>query len=514
MLQHVTRTTATTRSGWIPSEYPNPIRDPIACHIANFLGVNPSDDMEQGVQIQQDARSRVLFCDPDGILTNEGVGRLADMLRNFTSTRFGREEDRGTLPCRKLINGGGGGGDNIGPRWHDPPSIHAWDSEANSMSPARVSSILGASFPFRTNPMATIHPEIAVAIVSKMDLQDILHEFSFYTFEDEEDMINDAAQYFASYLHNAWFGRDRSSDTYDHAGCHDRDYYLRSEANGILLFISIAERVCFISSGNGVATVLPWWRLEWVVSSMKDDMRRGDYYHAISNAIHDITFLLEEGPPTMSEKTMDFLRRFGVVLLFSSITFFLAICGEYRDRKKRCQEAERLSEMDDVERDKARILQREFKTDSCPICLESFHHVKDWDRGLDRGMKRVDSYGIPLKGNDGKDLKILRCGHVFDYTCWRCWITSSSCSDPGICPVCRADIVKVRHESGHGIRGHDTSNSNGGDRTTDNSYGTFGDRERGNTLLHRYMLPNIQSGRADTADASDEEDPSMAPLNI
>jgi hypothetical protein len=226
---------------------------------------------------------------------------------------------------------------------------------------------------------------------------------------------------------------------------------------------------------------------------MKDDMRSGDYFQAISSAINNIAQLLDEGPPTVSEKTVDFLRRFGVVLLFSSITFFLAICGEYRDRKKRYEEAEFLSEMDGVERDKARILQREFKTDSCPICLESFHNVKDGtSKGLERGMTRVDSYGIPIKGNDGKDLKILRCGHIFDYTCWRCWITSSSCGDPGICPVCRANITRKRRERDGDRYDHEVlSNSN--DEIQTDSYGTFQNETRRRPPLLDESISSVQS---------------------
>jgi hypothetical protein len=538
-------------TGWVPSEFPNPLHSPAQCHI-DSVGVgggggvvkeeDPQGESSYSQQQQQQEEEeeedddtskippRLLFCDPDGIFSDEGVMQISYALRNFTSRYDDSTRKKG--PCRTankrkstrfllqdikkyyIHEQDGEWMENqhsIPMNRIDENRVLRPGAALHSVEKRGTVSMFGTSFQFDSDQLV-IQPEIAVAIVSKMDLPDILHEFSFYTFEDEEDMINDAAQYFASYLHNAWFGRDRlneddqqgsggsSSSTSSFAGhvaqdekCKDRDYYMRSEANGILIFISVADRVCFISSGSAIASVLPWWRLERVVSGMKDDMRSGDYFQAISSAINNIAQLLDEGPPTVSEKTVDFLRRFGVVLLFSSITFFLAICGEYRDRKKRYEEAEFLSEMDGVERDKARILQREFKTDSCPICLESFHNVKDGtSKGLERGMTRVDSYGIPIKGNDGKDLKILRCGHIFDYTCWRCWITSSSCGDPGICPVCRANITRKRRERDGDRYDHEVlSNSN--DEIQTDSYGTFQNETRRRPPLLDESISSVQS---------------------
>ena len=52
---------------------------------------------------------------------------------------------------------------------------------------------------------------------------------------------------------------------------------------------------------------------------------------------------------------------------------------------------------------------------------------------------RVDGRGIPPRGSDGLPIKLLRCGHVFDETCWRCWVRSGN-GDPCRCPVCRRDV--------------------------------------------------------------------------
>ena len=91
----------------------------------------------------------------------------------------------------------------------------------------------------------------------------------------------------------------------------------------------------------------------------------------------------------------------------------------------------------------------------CPSCLEPFGSgSNDKDCTVDtlspsqvcapnkeqqRKMKRVDSLGIPLNGNDDKPIKFLRCGHIFDETCWKMWVDSGH-GNALMCPVCRQDV--------------------------------------------------------------------------
>jgi len=163
----------------------------------------------------------------------------------------------------------------------------------------------------------------------------------------------------------------------------------------------------------------------------------------------------------------DFISRFGVVLVFAISTFVFATWGEHRDRRKRWYFAEARSKLSKAEKEKARLLQREYHTRICPICLEEFDDGSGSSsnssrRGSDKSrddvekgrssteasadderkkksIRRVDSYGIPLMGSDGSPLKMLRCGHIFCDTCWRCWITAGQ-GNPCKCPVCRQDV--------------------------------------------------------------------------
>lgn len=287
-----------------------------------------------------------------------------------------------------------------------------------------------------------------------MNVPGVLKQGTYYAYEDEDDMVNDAAQIFARYLHDHWWQvRSKGDDVDEGVGSNG--------AYGILIFLSIQDRVCFISTGNAISNVLPWWRLEHIVSSMKPDLRHRDYGDALLTAIGDLSNMLAAGPPTMEDRLHDFLARFGVVIAFAVFTFLFGAWGEYRDRRKRWQYAESRSLLTPVEREKARLLQKEYQTRSCPICLESFDYGEDSmleeentdeagrqnvDRerktGNNGGMKRVDSYGIPLNGLDRKKIKLLRCGHIFCESCWKQWVHSGQ-GNPCICPVCRQDVGKA-----------------------------------------------------------------------
>lgn len=276
--------------------------------------------------------------------------------------------------------------------------------------------------------------------ILQMNLPAVLRQGSYYTYEDEDDMVNDAAQLFARYLHDAWWKSHCTPDPNLGGICvGGREY-------GILIFLSVLDRVCFISTGSNIAFILPWWRLEHIVTNMKPDLRRRDYATAILRAIDDLALMLEAGPPTISDRFHDFVSRFGVVVAFAVFTFFFGAWGEYRDRRRRWHYAETRSRLSGVDKEKARQLQQNYHTKSCPICLEPFDDadfpsdVEDFDNEQSvesvgaspnddtarkrSGMRRVDSYGIPCRGNDGRPLKMLRCGHVFDESCWKTWVNS------------------------------------------------------------------------------------------
>jgi hypothetical protein len=465
--------------GWTPEQYPNPLVAPIRCGIAylsmyNNMSSSPTATMPPP-NLWEHYPPHVRLCDPDWVLGGWYLQAIALALRNFT--------------------------DQVGDAWHGylitpPPSIPAEDDPSWTGTTATASNrtVLRGHGSYYTSH--TLHHSdhaknhthtaidsnnninhndddddpldhdahdlsvwlepslsMAVATVRKMNLPAVLRDGSYYAYEDEEDMVNDAAQIFARHLHETWW----ASDPDDPSG-----------QLGIVLFLSVQDRVCFISTGGTISMILPWWRLDHVVAQMKPHLRQREYGLAILQALDALTVLLQEGPPTWSDRLHDFMARFGVVLAFACMTFLFGVYGEYRDRRKRWQYAEQRSQLTDADRQKASLLQLEYKTKSCPICLEHFdgecEEMGDSDEEYEDtlgkpvstkslespcpSLRRVDTYGVPLKGADGKRIKLLRCGHVFCESCWKSWV-HSGCGNPCNCPVCRQDVGQTPRKRKH-----------------------------------------------------------------
>jgi hypothetical protein len=265
--------------GWTPGIYPNPLVDPVRCAIA-YLPASQQNDT---------AADRFLrLCDPDWVLGGIFLNDVAAAMRNFSS----------------VFGGGGRPWDvQVGPAAlrlrRRVLEEKKWKTgEEEEKAPA------GHEEPAKKYDWALPTVELAVATVRKMNLPAVLKQGSYFAYEDEDDMVNDAAQIFARTLHDQWWAVTGGGEY------------------GILIFLSIQDRVCFISTGSEVSAILPWWRLDHIVASMKPDLRHRDYGNALLQAIKDLSNMLEAGPPTLSDRLHDFLSRFGVVIVFAICTFF------------------------------------------------------------------------------------------------------------------------------------------------------------------------------------------------
>ncbi|CAB9526497.1 expressed unknown protein [Seminavis robusta] len=448
--------------GWTPDLYPNPLLDPVRCSIA-FLPEEQQAIAKRHHGIDEgndDEDDPLRLCDPDWVLGGIGMERIAFALRNFSSVFSQPDWDVTVASVDASL----------------PPAVENDQVADNATLPLPTQEEIDrVMLPF---PQV----QLGVATVRKMNLPAVLREGSYYVYEDEDDMVNDAAQIFARTLHDTWWAASEE-DCYQNTVKDQMDLCKRNNGDyGILIFLSVQDRVCFISTGSEIASILPWWRLEHIVAGMKPDLRHRDYGNALLRSIENLSAMLEAGPPTMSDRLHDFISRFGVVIAFALFTFFFGAWGEYRDRRKRWQYAESRSKLSGVEKEKARLLQKKYNTRSCPICLEPFDegdleeadastgsvvdqddddeesaplakhgNYNDDDDDVKKpaisGMRRVDSYGIPLVGCDGRKIKMLRCGHIFCDTCWKTF-AHSGCGNPCICPVCRQDVGKPPRKPG------------------------------------------------------------------
>lgn len=293
--------------GWTPNQYPNPLQDPLRCAVAYIL---------PHLETHHNETPELRLCDPDWVLGGVLLEDVAASMYNFSNV-FGRHPQAAATEDWDV---------EVGPsQRRRERRLYTADAEvAHSLVEAKSSFRLRAEYMEKSSGQTGVSGsearqsrkekrrrsyvptiELAVATVRKMNLAAVLRQSTYYSYEDEDDMVNDAAQIFARNLHDTWW--NNTSDEADYS---------------ILLFLSVQDRVCFISTGSAISSILPWWRLDHIVASMRPDLRHRDYGNALLRAISDLSHMLEAGPPTMSDRMHDFIARFGVVIAFAVFTFF------------------------------------------------------------------------------------------------------------------------------------------------------------------------------------------------
>lgn len=333
--------------GWTPSTYPNPRLDPLRCGIsyivdahrhANSMSDNNYEYEVQGLplgDILNGNESSIPFsslnnhigesspplrlCDPDWMLGGLLLEEVAASMYNFSDIF---SQDDGEKPWDVAI-GRTNMAKNVIWEWFESiistiMQAFRWESDS-SPKQLQQQEIPYEQVVSTTAAVPRVLPpvQLAVATVRKMNLLSVLRQGAYYAYEDQDDMVSDAAQIFARSLHDAWWNSNTGAGDNDDStkrNHHPADY-------GILLFLSIQDRICFISTGNAVQHVLPWWRLDHIVASMKPDLRHQAYGTSVVTAIHDLTNMLLAGPPSFSDRFHDFVTRFGVVIAFAAFTF-------------------------------------------------------------------------------------------------------------------------------------------------------------------------------------------------
>jgi uncharacterized membrane protein YgcG len=266
--------------------------------------------------------------------------------------------------------------------------------------------------------------QIAVAVVRKM----YVHKSNM---DEDDNLLIETAQDLAIQTHNDW-GVGTVNESCD--------------GTGVLLFLSIEDKTCYISVGKALSQVLTDHRLDYVISKvMRQDLRHEQYDKAIIGAIRQIKSFIVQGPPSIHERLHFISLDVAPFVLFVLIAALFVRITEYRQRRSRSEYAAVCSQLNDIERSRALALQGEYNCTSCPICLEPFQvhdkicqstnktQEKDHDSAQERLLHDVSI------GSDGLPVRLLRCGHIFDETCWHEWVNKKR-DDATSCPICRADI--------------------------------------------------------------------------
>jgi len=252
--------------------------------------------------------------------------------------------------------------------------------------------------------------QIAVAIVEEIEVMN--HD----GFRDNSAEIEELAGQFAISLHNAWgigheiLPRDKDDGT----------NIERSGGTGVLVFLSVRDRVVFISVGGALEHLLTSGRIERIINdNMKTDFKRANYGLGLMNGIDELVEILKKNEePSMLEKLSE---NTSLIIAFLYAAFFgLGVLQKRKERREQRIYAKVAAQLSELDRARAEALRGSYeRTTSCPICFEEFSSEE--------------------LGSDGRPLQLLRCGHIFDKTCYEEWILSGH-GDVTKCPVCRADV--------------------------------------------------------------------------
>ena len=175
-----------------------------------------------------------------------------------------------------------------------------------------------------------------------------------------------AAKSFAVALHDSW----------GVGGTHD------GRENGVVIFLSVEDRVVYISTGRDVKHLVTAEEIKVLIESIKPDLRKEDYGRAIALMIIRIELILQRSGNAYNQGTLlstsqNSTPLYGVLvqpLLF--LCLFVVAWRLYSSDKKTNRE-QRLMEgkakldafMQDVNQS---LDNKKYITSSCPICLEEY----------------------------------------------------------------------------------------------------------------------------------------------
>jgi uncharacterized membrane protein YgcG len=240
--------------------------------------------------------------------------------------------------------------------------------------------------------------QIGVALVERMNLRNFHY-----------DPELKGAEKFGRHVHDAWgVGKQTVCG-----------------GTGVLIFLSTLDRAVYISRGKALEPFLTKGRIEYVISSMRSSLQEQNYGQAIIQALEKIDYILTHEKPVFTNDNDDVTSAYWTAGLFFGFFGLATFLSRRADRYRR-QYANVASNLNAIDEQRAQALQGQFQAKSCPICLEDFQSV-----------------AMPPKGSDGLPLKLLRCGHVFDETCWINWVNSGH-GHYNKCPICREDVTTTQ----------------------------------------------------------------------
>merc|ERR1712226_1647114 len=175
-------------------------------------------------------------------------------------------------------------------------------------------------------------------------------------------------------------------------------------------------------------------RLDRTIENMKPFLRKGKYKEALLHAVEELDSWIQKGPPERMEQIKEFILEYSGLFWIGSLFSYVmwVMWGQRIERRRYARVA---GQLDEIDRARAQALQGQYKAESCPICLEPFCKETNTSPSEDDSSQEQN----PTIGSDGRPIKLLRCGHVFDESCWEEWVESGQ-GQVDKCPICKHDI--------------------------------------------------------------------------
>jgi uncharacterized membrane protein YgcG len=285
--------------------------------------------------------------------------------------------------------------------------------------------------------------QIAVALVNKMNL------LAFGRHDDDRE--EKAAKAFATHLHDTWGVGHKTS----------------IGGTGAFIFLSTHDRVIYISRGGALDNLLTDSRIDRIILGLRPILKQGRYGDALLGCIEHLAHFLKQGEPTFWEKFWDIIPNLIPLFIGGLFALFFAL-GIRKQNEERRTYAQVSSQLSQLDRSQAEARQGQYCATSCPICLEDFAST--------------------TVGSDELPIKLLRCGHVFDETCWSEWVGSGQ-GDVTKCPICQTDVGAPAVNNAQA----DTTNRHrvvvDDDQLVYDDHGV--DNDRGGALRHRVVVDQL-----------------------
>jgi hypothetical protein len=188
--------------------------------------------------------------------------------------------------------------------------------------------------------------------------------------------------------------------------------------SGVLVYMTAKDEEITIARGVALEAALPDSGLQNIIQEMNRQILQGLSYGSI------LQFAVEEIAHRFEERNLQLDRYYTVLraFLFLMPVVLAALLVTYR--MKYSSDSNRLKKA--LRQLDAIAIARQRKAISCPHCFGSFIDIPPESMPLISSIARF--------GHDGRPIKLLPCGHVFDSSCWRRIVREQDQLEE--CPIC------------------------------------------------------------------------------